>query len=47
MTYSILCLPIGRIVDRSKALDQNGRRYYRLYSNGVVYEVSESQLREV
>lgn len=42
MTYQILGYPItGRIIGRSQDLDQNGRRYYRLVSNGVVYEVSE------
>lgn len=49
MTYSILGYPItGRIVGRSKALDPNGRRYYRLVSlrTGLVYEVSEVLLRE-
>jgi hypothetical protein len=39
---------VGRIVGRSKALDPNGRRYYRLVSlrTGLVYEVSGDLLRE-
>lgn len=48
MTYSISGYNItGRLIGRSQDLDQNGRRYYRLYSNGVVYEVSEPELRDV
>lgn len=49
MTYSILGHPItGRIVGLSKALDPNGRRYYRLVSlrTGLLYEVSGDLLRE-
>lgn len=49
MTYLIAGHSIvGRIVGRSKALDQNGRRYYRLVCRhtGLLYEVSEVLLRE-
>lgn len=47
MTYTISGFPItGRIVGRSRALDHNGRRLYRLVANGLLYEVSEVLLRE-
>lgn len=49
MTYSILGHQIvGRVIGRSKALDPNGRRYYRLVSlrTSLVYEVSGDLLRE-
>jgi hypothetical protein len=49
MTYSISGYGItGRIIGRSRALDHNGRRLYRLVSlrTGLLYEVSETLLRE-
>ena len=37
---------IGRCVGRGEWLDDNGRRCYRILSDGVIYEVSGDLLRE-
>jgi hypothetical protein len=47
MTYSILGHRlIGRCIGRSLALDEHGRRLYRIVCVGLVYEVPEYLLRE-
>lgn len=47
MTYTIQGYALtGRCVGRSQNLDDNGRRCYRILSDGVIYEVSGDLLRE-
>ncbi len=47
MTYIIAGYAItGRCVGRSRNLDDNRRRCYRILSDGVIYEVSGDLLRE-